>query len=216
MGRLENEDYKLHRKVVEHYLDSKPDFRAIYETMENYFESPVSEIAASVSAAASDVLGCLPAEMLQPGVRSVDVKGLVSRLRILKDGHMPSTAKEIKEFPVHVCPERLEKNSISKILLQSGSAISDISRNICRCADFLQQYLDLVQRTDYRLWHIYAENIPYFALFDIVGRKRSEYLEETGSVELSETAYILHDIIDESDTPFVYERLGNRLSTISL
>ena len=211
VGRLENEDYKLHRKIVEHYLASKPDLRAMYETLEDYFESPVKELAVSLAEAASEVLGCLPQEMLQPGVRSVDVKGLVSRLRALQEGRMPSTAKEIREFPVHICPERLEKNSISKILVQSGAEVSEINRNMCRCADCLRKYLDMTQRTDYRLWHIYAENIPYFALFDITGRKRSEYLEETGSVELSETAYILHDIIDESDTPFVYERLGSTL-----
>ena len=44
-----------------------------------------------------------------------------------------------------------------------------------------------------------------------VGEKRREYLDETNSVELGETSSILRRIIGDSDTPFIYERLGTYL-----
>lgn len=212
VSRLENEDYKLQRKVVEHYLDSNPDLRSLYEQLEEYFELPVIEAAQHLSEAASRAFALLPTEMLAPGIKSIDVKGLVSRLRALKQGEMPVKASDVQAYPVHISPERLEKNSISKLLIQSNANIAALTEAMTACAQCLDNYLKLTQDEDYRLWHIYAENLPYFALFGIVGRKRRDYLEETGSVELSETAYILHDIIDESDTPFVYERLGSTLN----
>ncbi len=212
VSRLENEDYKLRRKVVEHYLGSNPDLRSLYSQLEEYFEQPVNQTAQRLSEAAGQAFSLLPAEMLQPGIKSIDVKGLVNRLRALKQGAMPVSAKDIKDYPVHISAERLEKNSISKLLSQSNVNVAALSEAMAVCADLLDKFLTLIQDEDYRLWHIYAENLPYFALFGIVGRKRRDYLEETGSVELSETAFILHDIIDDSDTPFVYERLGSTLN----
>lgn len=212
VSRLENEDYKLQRKVVERYLDSNPDLRSLYAQLEEYFELPVNEAALHLSEAAAKAFAQLPKEMLVPGIKSVDVKGLVNRLRALKQGEMPVSAKDMRDYPVHISPERLEKNSISKLLVQSNANVAALTEAMTECAEYLDKYLKLTQDEDYRLWHIYAENLPYFALFGIVGRKRRDYLEETGSVELSETAYILHDIIDESDTPFVYERLGSTLN----
>lgn len=212
VSRLENEDYKMQRKVVEHYLGSNPDLRSIYTALEEYFETPVKSVAVELAQAAAETLRLLPAEMRAPGVSGTDVKGLVSRLRALAAGEMPVSAKSIREYPVHISPERLEKNSIAKILLKSDADISSLTRAMTLCAGLLGKFLEMTSDMDYRLWHVYSLNLPYFALFGIVGRKRGEYLEETGSVELSETAYILHDIIDDSDTPFVYERLGSTLN----
>lgn len=126
VGRLENEDYKLRRKEVEDYLDTRPDFRMMYETLDDFFESPVRLVSQQLAEAAGAALASLPEALRQPGVKGVDVKGIVNRLRALAEGNMPASAKEVKEYPVHISPERLNKNSVNKALLQAGGDFASI------------------------------------------------------------------------------------------
>lgn len=61
-------------------------------------------------------------------------------------------------------------------------------------------------------WDAYRKLFPQFMMvLDIAARKRA-FLQTMNALEISDTAQILSRIIGEDETPFVYERMGSRLS----
>lgn len=64
----------------------------------------------------------------------------------------------------------------------------------------------------YNTWKAYSKLFPEFMMvLDIAERKRA-FLKAANSLEISDTAQILARIIGKDETPFVYERMGSRLS----
>lgn len=64
----------------------------------------------------------------------------------------------------------------------------------------------------YFTWKAYIKLFPQFMMvLDIAARKRA-FLQTMNALEISDTAQILSRIIGEDETPFVYERMGSRLS----
>lgn len=63
----------------------------------------------------------------------------------------------------------------------------------------------------YKNWLVYGELMPYFGLLLEVRIFLSEILENNNLIQLSDTSFMLKKIIGEEDTPFIYERLGNRI-----
>ncbi|HKM12228.1 MAG TPA: UvrD-helicase domain-containing protein [Bacteroidales bacterium] len=60
------------------------------------------------------------------------------------------------------------------------------------------------------------KNIYLLGLTTDIFKELDKYLKENHLVLLSSTADILNRIIDRSDTPFIYERIGNRIDHILL
>ncbi len=60
------------------------------------------------------------------------------------------------------------------------------------------------------------KNIYLLGLTTDIFKELDKYLKENNLVLLSTTADILNRIIDRSDTPFIYERIGNRIDHILL
>lgn len=67
------------------------------------------------------------------------------------------------------------------------------------------------ERSYFNGWLIYGPLIPYLGLILEVRNFISQVLESNNLIRISDTAYILKKIIGDNDTPFVYERLGNRI-----
>ncbi len=63
---------------------------------------------------------------------------------------------------------------------------------------------------------IIRKNIYLLGLTTDIFKELDKYLKENNLVLLSTTADILNRIIDRSDTPFIYERIGNRIDHILL
>jgi len=70
--------------------------------------------------------------------------------------------------------------------------------------------------TAYNTSIIIRKNIYLLGLTADIFREINAYLKENNLILLSRTADILNRIIDESDTPFIYERIGNRIDHILL
>lgn len=60
-------------------------------------------------------------------------------------------------------------------------------------------------------WNVYGTLLPYLGLILEVRKFISQILESNNLIQLSDTSFILKKIIGDEDSPFIYERLGNRL-----
>lgn len=61
-------------------------------------------------------------------------------------------------------------------------------------------------------WLAYRELIAKFMLVMEIARRKDSYLKATNSLQISDTSQILSRIIGDDDAPFIYERMGTRLS----
>lgn len=210
VSRLENEEYKLVRDEMERYFSGNPDFIRLYEDLSVRYETPVREAFMRLRDRSRRLLSLLPKDMTDAGSRT-DVGRFVARVRVMADapdsGWKAEPDKAMADF---LSQQYLEKNKMTEALVASGKK-EEIEAAAAIAADAFAEWSSEWHGPDYRHWSLYAVNIPYLALFSIVGRKRQDYLNETNSVELGETSMILRGVIGDSDAPFIYERLGTYL-----
>lgn len=84
-----------------------------------------------------------------------------------------------------------------------------------KLSDDLKSYFDNNYVT-YNTALIIRRQIYLLGLTTDIFKELDKYLKENNLVLLSSTADILNRIIDRSDTPFIYERIGNRIDHILL
>ena len=70
--------------------------------------------------------------------------------------------------------------------------------------------------TDYRTLGLVQENLSLLGIYSDIFRFLSAYLQENNVVLLSQSSDLLSRIINDDDTPFVYEKIGNRYDHLML
>lgn len=75
----------------------------------------------------------------------------------------------------------------------------------------IQKWQNPSPKSYYKNWLVYGPLIPYLGLILEVRFFLADMLESNNLIKLNDTAYILKKIIGDSDAPFVYERLGERI-----
>lgn len=68
----------------------------------------------------------------------------------------------------------------------------------------------------YRSAVVVRANLPLLGIYSDIFHFLSEYLQENNVVLLSQSSDLLSRIIDDDDTPFVYEKIGNRYDHLML
>lgn len=70
---------------------------------------------------------------------------------------------------------------------------------------------DEISKPERSLWKEYLAHIPFVALLNDVQSNIRQYLDQSNTMMLGDTNSLLKRIISDSDTPFVYERMGTRI-----
>lgn len=205
--KMETEQYKENRKEIEDYFRSGSDFRQLYEDLSDRYENPVKEAYSKMKEAFKNFYSCLPDDLrsARPNAHIGKYKSACTKIGKFKnwdyaDVDSPLQPEEILKLPK--MEQWMAQNP------EFGSKICDKYEEAYQLYD---NWLRLAHSMEFLHWKLYSVNLPYYALFGIVTRKRQEYLDETNAIELGETSMILKGIIGEDDTPFVYERMGNNL-----
>ncbi|MGN0237762.1 MAG: UvrD-helicase domain-containing protein [Lepagella sp.] len=211
--RLDNEEYKLVRDEVEAYLATKPDLRRLYDDLKKMYEDDVKEAFKSMRKVCHDLYPNLPASFLNNKGRD---------LNFIRE-HIARIGKYMEDFSgkklVWDCKIKIAESynpEFDKRLdgaAEKAGYTSDQLKEILRPAkNAFDKWFGLLSSPGFRLWRLYSSNLPAFALFGIVSEMRRDYLNEINAIELSETTMILNKVIGDSDTPFIYERIGTRLN----
>lgn len=210
--KLENEEYKKIRGDVEKWFSTNPDIVRLYKDLELTFETRVNEALHALKSAARKAWRALPQELISVE-KARDLKSVLSRLNSLADAKIKKwSTKNWNDFKKFLLPEFIQKKSVSKYLDEYPGVKDSLAAHLAKIQQAINRYEEEQNEPAYKHWRLYATNLPYLALLDIITGIRREYLEETNAIELSETSTILREIISDSDTPFVYERIGTRLN----
>lgn len=212
--KMETEEYKLKRGQIEEYFDSLNDthnFKTLFEDLSAICEKPVRDAFQKVMSAFRSFYDWLLTVDLstETGDRGRFFK--VSK-RVIEDNALewnryPAIAG-IDMFEI----DYLQKKKVTEWTNRNPEGTVQLTRLFTEVVKALVDWKSALQSEEYQHWLLYSKNLPFFALFGIVSRKRREYLEETNAIELAETSMILRGVIKGSDAPFVYERIGNRLN----
>lgn len=215
VGRLDNEEYKLIRSEIEDYFDSGVDFRQLYADLVEKYETPVRQAFAEMRRVFRALYAVLPAELLALNGQNTLGKMTAACRKVLsrdKDHILKwNQALDSKDMP-KLETAHLDHKKMKEWFVKNPEAEADIRPRAQRAIDALETWKSMLASPEFSHWRLYSVNLPYFALFGIVTRKRREYLDEMNALELSETSTILRGVIGDTDAPFVYEKLGTRLN----
>ncbi|HPT05957.1 MAG TPA: UvrD-helicase domain-containing protein [Candidatus Egerieousia sp.] len=99
--------------------------------------------------------------------------------------------------------------------LYEGDKLGALCNNICDCLLTLQhKYADGYEYYS-TAKHILA-NIDIISLFKYIKKEVDTYCQKEQIALLSEAPDLLHDLIDGSDAPFVYEKIGTKIDSFLL
>lgn len=215
--KMETEQYKHYRKEIEDYFErnnDEADFVRLYEDLYEKYDRQAERAYQSAVKSFRRLYNWMPQELHE-------ATGDLGKFQVMCTTMLGLNGK--KKPRRDIFPEKgsglqfvdlmhLEKPKVKRWLdsnPESATQLIEIFKDVCSSFD---RWKNIITGPEFRHWKLYSANMPYFALFGIVNRKRQEYLDESNSIQLAETASILKDVIGDTDTPFVYERLGTRLN----
>lgn len=213
LSRLENEQYKRIRDDVEEYIDSKVDFSEVYKALRSKYEEPVNQAYRAMLSAAKETFSILPDELKYASPKTLLYKPAIACRRIIKSesGYRKTDLPDSSIIPDFEA-SFFSKPSVRNWLNGYPEFGPKLQASLQALTDAISAWVEVSNTEEFRHWNLYRHNLPFFGLFGVANRKRREYLEENNAVELGETAMILKGIIGDSDTPFIYERLGTYLN----
>lgn len=213
VGKLENEEFKKVREDVEGYLKKKPDLRALYLDLNERYLKPGEDAFLALRDAARNFYRALPDGWQQkPSGNKRNLNYLVLAARnIAQTDRMPDDGPAAFKLD-NLLPDKIAGADLQKVIDADPAASAAFEELYPVMLAASQDWQEIWADQAAANWRLYADNFPYLALMETVMRKRGEFLNESNAIELGETASILNKIIGDSDTPFVYERLGTRLN----
>lgn len=214
--KMENEEYKFIRDELEEYFDEHgDDMVTLFESLRKKYDEPAKKAFREMRKKVKDVLEALPKDIAEASPRSDLGKFALYYRRLLGlDGNVKlkwNTPRSWDKFP-EFNSALFEKKTWKKWEDENPAEAGETERTLYEVEAAVDAWTFLTSSDEFRHWMLYAAQLPYYALFSIVSRKRQDYLDENNAVELGETSMILRNVIGDNDTPFIYERLGTRLN----
>lgn len=205
-SNIDTEDYREKRDELDTYLDSGVDLYQLYADIENEFRDRRRKTFARVTATAHKLTSLIVSDAYREGRGDV-ARPYRTAAKILTECRYDKPPKVT--FPAE---KVWSGGPVSKEARQFPDLWRDIKGLTLRMEEEYRQWEATFQDPWGKLWGALRVSFPFLGLLKAVSRKRREYLAENDSIELGETSLILNAIIGPSDTPFVYERMGNYLS----
>lgn len=203
MNRLESEEFKKIRPQMEEYFEKNPNFSALYEHLEAKYSSILREPFVRMQKAAQK-LRALGDEAYFKQLHG-HIHGHINKALALTFNKKPTNSDNGKFAPAKL-------DSIEKRRKQFPEEVDAVLPLYEVFSEAYTEWMAAFSNPDYAHWGAYRDKFPYLGLMSVLLKKRAEYLELNNCVELSETNSLLHQIIGEEDTPFIYERLGSHLN----
>lgn len=217
---LEKEDYqRLKEELFRYFSKAKRPFREVVKEVDEANIMPwkfYHDIRRDKAAA-------LYAELVSAGLAATDLCNGRS--------YAPQLEASMKEFDPEDCsfpsmeifPRKtgkavaLSKKGEDKIK-EAGNlnpyVIQTLNTAFVEWSEANNSYLRAFEpeRNNVMTWLEYRALIPKLMVVLEIARRKDEYLQATNSLQISDTSHILSRIIGDDDAPFVYERMGSRLS----
>lgn len=200
-SQLDKENFKLIRQKLQKYFEHDIDLYAEYHKFIDLIDAPAKEAYARMSEAAQKLKDAFEAAGFDI---KVDGAGhLDSKMNKALGGDYTETFKPFKEGQVaykykhKTMPKHPDYPVIQQLFDEWNASVDP--------------WLAALENPSRMLCKLYAENIPFVAILNDVQLNIREYLDSSNTMLLADTNSLLKRIIGQSETPFIYERIGTRL-----
>lgn len=210
--RLDNEDFKQIREILDDYFcyddssesqspDDDPLIKA-YKEIINDIVVPMEASLKKAQDAARRLYDLFSSKGYDPKQCTQYFENHIKKIPRLKLYTKPSlkSLKKVKATGSYF------KNP------DFGQDTEIIHSLVEKMTDNYDRWLQLHETPEWKHWLAYSQMIPYLGLIGVARRKMNEFLDASNSIQLGETNSMLRRIISDDDTPFIYERLGSRLT----
>ena len=209
--KMETEQYKVIRNEVEQYFRNNYNFREMYLDLCKTYEKPVRDAHRQMCREFAQLSDFLPKEFFEAHPNSGLGRIASACNKIRKVLHKWNMSPKSSTFPI-IKAGLLDAGPVKAWIADNPVKGEELQRKFSRAYGFYEEWVRRMNTPEFLHWRLYSKNLPYFALFGIVTRKRQEYLDETNAIELGETSMIINGVIGDHDAPFIYERMGTRLN----
>ena len=203
--RLENEDYKEIRQELEDYFASSPvSISALIDHLRKKYEEPLEKLYKEVHGKILKMEKEYEKHGIGPDKRSKTFTSCLTRAKEkAMDPYTPFTIKTSKTKGISM------HSSLQKVsTLKEYPAYVDLDILYNEIGELDGKWKELLSDPQFFIWKLYKYQLAYLGLLNIVSEKKKEYLANSNIVQLSDTNQMLHEIIDDEETPFIYERTG--------
>ncbi|MBD5358001.1 MAG: UvrD-helicase domain-containing protein [Bacteroides sp.] len=206
LNRMENEEFKEKRNKLDEYLltDKGPN-RLIdaYLHIRSDIEKELRDSFDTMKNAAIDVRNMLKSY------------GLDAKEHCIR--HFDSHLDKISKYKFNIEEKRWFKINLpeGKSILKKGVSCNDeplLTQKVREMYAAFKDWSAMFESDKIKLWNIYSVTLPYLGLLLDARDKITTFLDTNNLIQLGETNSMLNRIIGESDTPFVYERLGTNIN----
>lgn len=199
--QLENENYKQVKDFLDKYFDEK-EKRKLVELYKDFKKAAIEErkiLLETIHDLALKTEKILYEESFPLDQLQKNFIDHIKKAKELKFSELfePKFKTIENNNSVFLKKYIKEENFLDKVALQMYSAIKQWN---------MPQASSL-----FKNWILFGEMIPYLGVILEVRSFINNLLERDNIIQLSDTNYILRKVIGNEDTPFVYERIGNRI-----
>lgn len=217
LAKLENEEFKKIRDVLEDYFERTPNLIDVYEGLngivDGYLKERWQEMARNAKALMALLSTTVIDEKDKESATKRKFRDHARKSLEYRFNKLPSkTYAALSEASFKLTTDKNRPTEYAKRKAGDPSFYNAAEEAYLKMAEAYEAWIAAFNEEKVKLWTIYKKKFPYLGLLQAVMRKRREYLEENNSVELGETNILLRRIIGQEDAPFIYERLGSRLN----
>ncbi len=200
-----DETYSRHATALRQYLEDP----ARVEAFSRELRKKADEAIAPARATAAELIDRIESRALPEKIFNGTI---LTRARQLHRGLKLDdvTGATITKAATGVTPP--EKLAVAKQCKDEGIKPADIAEELGLMARFCAEIQHGVPLRDFYL--AIDDSLGLLDFYGMAAQKLEEYLRESNTVLISDTGDLLRRIISDAEMPFIYERLGMRLTNL--
>ena len=199
--------YKAHSAM----LNSKMDEKGFFEGYTKQLRELRSAALERMKEMGNEFFDILESEGLSIGDLSYGKTGVASFFIKLQNGQMDESIEGKRVCDCREDPEKWYSKKSEQALRIHGVAESLLMPLLRRAMDERPRQYKMYQSADLTLRHL-----SQLRLLGSIEQKVRNMNEEANRFLLSDTQQLLHDLISESDSPFIFEKIGTQLEHIMI
>lgn len=210
--KMQKEGFKKIWPDLKTYFEENPEYHKVFIRLDNEIFGKLKEKFTECAYQAKKMKQALAERGIDPKTECIylfagHIDKIISHTdhTVFPDFKYESTASKLDS------PTGVIHKTKGKHLLSDKESVENLRDLAIRMYDSLSEWRDLLESEQVRLWKIYRKNMIYLGLMTAMTNNAKKILEESNLIEISDTNSLLHRIIGDDDTPFIYERLGTRL-----
>ena len=209
LKNLEKEDYKVIKDVLEDYFDDPENSRALilsYKEFRKRAETERQNAIDEIKKDAAALRSLLEKKGISPGMCNSYLASHLDKSDRL------TIESQVDESTPFKCSSFLNKGTIfTKSSKVSQHDKEDIDRVALEMYRKVEDFKDIKNTPTWALWKILGHMIPLLGIMNVVRTRLSDVLIGNNIIKLADTVTILRQIVNDDDTSFIYERLGNKI-----